>query len=107
MLAAISITPLGVGEDVARPVAKAIRVLRASGLPCETNAMFTNIEGSWAEVMAALEAAVRAVAEEAPRVSVVVKLDYRPGTTGALVSKVAAVEALLSGAGEPSDPSPT
>jgi uncharacterized protein YqgV (UPF0045/DUF77 family) len=45
--------------------------------------------------MALLKSCVLAVAEQAPRVSVVVKLDYRPGVTGALHSKVAAVEELL------------
>jgi len=50
MLAAFSITPLGVGESVVGPVAEAVRLVRESGLPNETNAMFTNVEGDWDEV---------------------------------------------------------
>jgi uncharacterized protein (TIGR00106 family) len=95
VLAAFSITPLGAGDSVGPQVAAAVRLVRASGLANETNAMFTNVEGAWDDVMALLKRCVLAVAEEAPRVSVVVKLDYRPGTTGALRSKVDVIEHLL------------
>jgi uncharacterized protein (TIGR00106 family) len=96
MLAAFSISPLGTGDSVGRAVADAVRLVRDSGLPNETNAMFTNVEGDWDEVMDLLKACVLAVAEQAPRVSVVVKIDYRPGVTGALRSKVETVEGLLA-----------
>jgi uncharacterized protein (TIGR00106 family) len=96
MLAAFSITPLGAGDSVGAPVAEAVRLVRESGLPNETNAMFTNVEGDWDEVMALLKRCVEAVAADAPRVSVVVKLDYRPGTEGALQGKVASIERHLA-----------
>lgn len=100
MIAAFSITPLGAGESVGAAVAEAVRLVRASGLPHQTNAMFTNVEGPWDEVMALLKACVEKVGEEAPRVSVVVKLDVRPGHDDALTSKVASVERhLVSGEG--------
>ena len=95
MIAAFSITPLGVGDSVSASVAEAVRLVRESGLPNETNAMFTNVEGEWDDVMALLKACVEKVAETAPRVSVVVKLDHRPGVSDALHAKVAAVEAHL------------
>ena len=95
MIAAFSITPLGVGESVSASVADAVRIVRESGLPNETNAMFTNVEGEWDEVMSVLKACVDAVATHAPRVSVVVKIDHRAGVTDGLHSKVAAVEARL------------
>src|SRR4051794_36517328 len=97
MLVAFSITPLGAGESVSGAVADAVRLVRDSGLPNETNAMFTNVEGDWDEVMALLKSCVLKVAETAPRVSVVVKLDYRPGVDDALHSKVIAVERHLAG----------
>jgi uncharacterized protein (TIGR00106 family) len=96
MLVAFSITPLGAGDSVSGPVAEAVRLVRDSGLPNETNAMFTNVEGEWDEVMALVRASVMKVAELAPRVSVVMKLDYRPGTGDALHAKVDAVEAHLA-----------
>ena len=95
MLCAFSISPIGVGESVSAEVAEVVRIVRASGLPSETNAMFTNVEGEWDEVMALVRACTMKVAESAPRVSVVIKIDHRAGVTGALTHKVEAIEARL------------
>ena len=92
MLVAFSITPLGVGDSVGEAVAEAVRVVRASGLPNRTDAMFTTIEGDWDEVMAVVKQAVDAVAARAPRVSLSLKADLRPGVTDALTAKLATVE---------------
>lgn len=97
MIVAFSISPLA-GDDtggVGDAVAEAVRVVRASGLPNETNAMFTNIEGDWDEVMAVVKRAVDAVAAVSPRVSLVLKADIRPGHTGQLTAKVARIEDAL------------
>jgi uncharacterized protein (TIGR00106 family) len=96
MIVAFSVTPLGIGEDVGRVVAEAVRVVRESGLPNRTDAMFTSVEGEWDEVMAVVKNAVDAVAARAPRVSVVLKADIRPGVTDGLTAKVQAVEDYLS-----------
>ena len=95
MLIAFSVTPLGVGEGVGEIVAEAVRVVRASGLPNQTDSMFTTLEGDWDEVMAVVKSAVDAVAERAPRVSLVLKADLRPGTTDGLTSKVETIERYL------------
>jgi uncharacterized protein (TIGR00106 family) len=95
VLVAFSVTPLGVGEDVADYVADAVRVVRESGLPNRTDAMFTTVEGDWDEVMDVVRRAVDAVAARAPRVSLSLKADVRPGVTGALDAKVEAVERRL------------
>jgi uncharacterized protein (TIGR00106 family) len=95
MLVAFSVSPSGVGEDVADYVADAVRVVRESGLPNRTDAMFTTIEGDWDEVMDVVKRAVEVVAAKAPRVGLVLKADLRPGVTGALDSKVEAVERRL------------
>ncbi|RMI34878.1 MTH1187 family thiamine-binding protein [Nocardia stercoris] len=96
MLAAFSVTPLGVGEDVGAAVAAAVRVVRASGLPNETTAMYTTVEGEWDEVMGVIKQATEAVLAVAPRCSLVVKADIRPGVTGAMRSKVESVERYLA-----------
>jgi uncharacterized protein (TIGR00106 family) len=96
MLVAFSVTPLGTGEDVGELVAEAVRVVRASGLPNRTDAMFTTLEGEWDEIMTVVKAATDIVAARAPRVSLVLKADLRPGVTGALTSKVETVERYLS-----------
>jgi len=97
MLVAFSVTPLGVGDAVGEYVADAVRVVRDSGLPNHTDAMFTTVEGDWDEVMAVVKQAVDAVAVKAPRVSVVLKADIRPGATGALTAKTESLERHLAG----------
>jgi uncharacterized protein (TIGR00106 family) len=98
VLVAFSVTPLGVGENVGEIVAEAVRVVRESGLPNQTDAMFTLVEGdTWDEVMAVVTRAVEAVAARAPRVSTVIKADWRPGVTGALAGKVESIERHLAG----------
>jgi uncharacterized protein (TIGR00106 family) len=93
MLVAFSVSPLGgEGDSVGAAVAEAVRIVRESGLPNETNAMFTLVEGEWDEVMTVVRRATEAVAAVAPRVSLVLKADLRRGVTGALRSKVETVE---------------
>lgn len=82
MLVAFSITPLGAGDSVGDVVADCVRIVRDSGLPCETNAMFTNVEGSWEEVTAVIGRCIDHVATVAPRVSLVVKADHRVDEAG-------------------------
>ena len=97
MLVAFSIAPATSDESggVAEAVAAAVKVVRDSGLPNETNAMFTNIEGEWDEVMAVIKQAVEVVSAHSPRVSLVLKADIRPGFTGELTAKVQRVERAL------------
>lgn len=96
MLVAFSVTPLGAGDSVGDLVADCVRIVRESGLPNETNAMFTLIEGEWGEVMDVVHRCVDHVAQRAPRVSVVVKLDHRTGEPGGrIVSKRERVESAL------------
>ena len=79
---------------MSEPVAEAVG-WRDSGLPNETNAMFTNVEGDWDEVMALIKSCVMTVADVAPR-CVVIKIDHRPGALDALHAKVDAIEDLLA-----------
>ena len=93
MIVAFSITPIGTGSpSVADDVAEAVRIVRSSGLPNRTDAMFTSIEGEWAEVMDVVKRAVDAVAARCDRVSLVLKADIRPGFEGQLDAKVKAIE---------------
>ena len=88
MIAAFSISPTAADDtgSVSEAVARAVRVVRDSGLPHETNSMFTNVK-----------AAVEAVAEVSPRVGLVLKADIRPGFEGQLTAKVERLEAALEG----------
>jgi uncharacterized protein (TIGR00106 family) len=96
VLVAFSVAPTGTADDsVGAAVAEAVRIVRESGLPNETNAMFTNLEGEWDEVMAVVKRAVDAVAAASPRVSLVLKADIRPGHDSMISAKVERIEDLL------------
>ena len=97
MIVAFSISPTASDAtgSVTAAVSEAVRVVRESGLPNETNAMFTNIEGEWDEVMAVVKQAVDAVAAVSPRVGLVLKADIRPGYDGQLTAKVERIEQAL------------
>lgn len=96
MLVAFSVAPLGASESVADAVADAVRIVRESGLPNRTDAMFTTIEGEWDEVMDVVKRATEAVGAHGGRVSLVLKADIRPGHTGELDGKVRRVEERLA-----------
>lgn len=98
MLVAFSVSPTtseAPDGSVVQAVARAVRVVRESGLPHETTSMFTTIEGEWDECMAVVKAACEAVAEVSPRVALVLKADIRPGWSGQMTAKVERVEAAL------------
>ena len=98
MIVAFSVAPASADPDegMSAAVAEAVRVIRESGLPNETNSMFTLIEGEWDEVMDVVKRATQAVSSVAPRTSLVLKADIRPGYTGQLAAKVDAVERRLA-----------
>ena len=98
MIVAFSVAPTEVPNaqaEMSEAVAAAIKIVRESGLPNETNAMFTLIEGEWDECMDVVKRACEAVAEVSPRVALVLKADIRPGWTGQMSAKVERVEARL------------
>jgi uncharacterized protein YqgV (UPF0045/DUF77 family) len=105
MLIAFSVAPSGAPADGSEPgrsgsvstaVADAVRVVRESGLPNRTDAMFTTIEGDWDECMDVVRRACAAVGRYGSRVSLVLKADIRPGFRGELDAKIARVEAALA-----------
>ena len=95
MIIAFSVAP-AVTEtpdaEMSAAVARAVRIVRESGLPNETNAMFTLVEGEWDEVMDVVKRATLAVAEVSLRVSLVLKADIRPGHQDQLHQKVSSLE---------------
>ena len=93
---AFSVAPSGIGDSVAEAVADAVSVVRASGLPHHTDAMFTTIEGEWDECMDVVKRACDAVGRHGDRISLVLKADIRPGWTGELQAKVHRLEAAIN-----------
>ena len=100
MLAAFSVAPSGGDNPDASmhdAVAAAVRIVRESGLPHRTDAMFTTIEGDWDDVFDVIKRATDAVAAYGPRVALVIKADIRPGHTGELDGKLDRLEQALDG----------
>lgn len=98
MLIAFSVAPAVAADDtgsVSHAVARAIRVVRDSGLPYRTDAMFTTMEGDWDELMAVVKQCCDVIAEVSPRVGLVLKADIRPGFTGELDGKLVRLEEAL------------
>jgi uncharacterized protein YqgV (UPF0045/DUF77 family) len=105
MLVAFSVAPSGsvdpdhpadASGSVSDAVAAAVRVVRESGLPHRTDAMFTTVEGTWEECMDVVRRACDAVGQYGSRVSLVLKADIRPGYAGELDAKVARLEAAVA-----------
>lgn len=94
-LVAVSIAPTGEGNELAKEVAEVVKVIRESGLPNRTTAMFTEIEGEWDEVMQVVKDATFVLAEKGIRTQVVVKADVRPGATDTINLKIEKINNLL------------
>ena len=98
MIVAFSVAPSGTGRSdgsVADAVAAAVKVVRDSGLPHRTSAMFTELEGSWDECFDTVKRATEAVLPFGSRVSLVLKADIRPGYEGEIDSKLERLEAAI------------
>lgn len=99
MIVAFSLAPSGgrADDSVHDAVAAAVRIVRESGLPNRTSAMFTELEGEWDEVMDVVKRAADAVGAYGTRVSLVLKADIRPGRRGELDGKLERLERALDG----------
>lgn len=90
-----SIFPLDKGESLGPYVARALKIIKESGLPYRFGPMGTSIEGEWDEVMGVLGNCFDDLRRDCDRISMSIKLDYRKGPGGRIVSKVESVEKKL------------
>ncbi len=95
MLASFSVVPIGVGEELASPVAEIVGIIDRSGLPYRLGAMQTTVEGEPEAVMALVMECHEAMKEHASRVLTSITIDDRKGATGRLTGKVEDVESIL------------
>ena len=95
-LAAVAISPAGVSPEKSTYVSHAVDVIRQSGLPNETNAMFTNIEGDIDDVLKVIRDATMKLAGQGYRTDVVIRLDIRPGFEGQIHAKQELVDEILN-----------
>ncbi len=91
----ISIFPMDKGQSVSEYVARAIKIIKASGLPYELNPMGTCLEGQWEEVMDVVDKCFQALKNDSERIYLTLKADYRKGTSNRLKGKVTSVQEKL------------
>ena len=90
-----SMSPLGQGESVSPYVARCLEIVAASGLDYRLHAMGTTLEGEWDEVFEVVRRCYEALRPDCSRITCSIKVDYRAGAGGRLVSKVQRVQELV------------
>ena len=92
MLVAFSVVPIGSGTELKGEIAQILQVIDRSGLPYRLNAMTTEIEGEWDQVMAVVRQAHELGRSFSGRVLTTIVIDDRQGATGRIEGKVRDVE---------------
>lgn len=90
-----SIFPVDKGESVSPYVARAVRIIKESGLPHKLGPMGTSIEGEWKEVVGVVTRCFEEIKKDCGRIYMAIKMDYREGGAGRLEGKVKSVEGKL------------
>jgi uncharacterized protein (TIGR00106 family) len=91
-----SIFPTDKQTSVSPYVAKAVKIIRASGLPYKLGPMSTAVEGeNWEEVMAVVEKCFAELRKDCNRIYMTLQMDYREGATNRIEGKIKSVEAKL------------
>jgi uncharacterized protein (TIGR00106 family) len=95
VLLEFSMSPLGKGESVSKYVSRSLDIIDKSGVDYRLNPMGTVLEGEWDEVLGVVKQCYERMKKDCPRISCVMKVDYRKGHKGRLAGKVASVEKQL------------
>lgn len=90
-----SIFPMDKGESLSPYVARAVRIVKNSGLPYKFGPMSTSVEGEWDEVMALVNQCYREMEKDCNRINLNLRADCRKGAAGRLDGKIKSVEAKL------------
>ena len=92
----LSLFPLDRGQSVGAYVARAVGIIRESGLACQLTPMGTCIEGSWDEVMAVVDQCFKDLAKDSDRVYLTLKADWRRDRKDGMRDKTRSVERNLA-----------
>jgi len=90
-----SIFPMDKGVSLSPYVARAIRIVKESGLPYVFSPMSTSIEGDWDAVLAVVTRCKEALEEDCGRIHIAMRVDLRDGPSGRLAAKIRSVEEKL------------
>ncbi len=92
----LTIFPLDKGESLSPYVARAVGIVKKSGLPYVFGPMGTCIEGEYDAVMGVARRCFEALQVDCARISMTMRIDYREHGQARLASKLESVEANLA-----------
>jgi len=95
VLLEFSMYPLDKGESLSVYVTRSLDIIEKSGLEYRLNPMGTVLEGEWDDVFEVVKQCYKKMADDCNRISCSIKVDYRKGKTGRLISKIDSVEKKL------------
>lgn len=96
MIASVSFVPVGVGASLSKYVARAVELIKASGLKYEFHSMGTNLEGDFDEIVSLAKKCDEAlVSMGASRVLIRLSLDDRRDKTSSMEGKKQSVRSKL------------
>ena len=87
-----SIFPMDKGESLSPYVARAISVIKNSGLPYKFGPMSTSIEGDWDAVMKVVNQCFEELQKDCDRINLNFRADFRRGPSGRMQGKIKSVE---------------
>ena len=90
-----SIFPTDKQTSVSPYVARAVSIIRDSGLPYRLGPMSTAVEGEWEEVMGVIDGCFKELRKDCDRIYMTVQADYRKGASHRIEGKIKSVEEKL------------
>jgi uncharacterized protein (TIGR00106 family) len=90
-----SIFPVDKGQSVSMYVARAVNIIKRSGLPHKMGPMGTCIEGEWEEVMGVVDRCFKDLKPDSSRIYMTLKVDYREGAGNRMEGKLRSVKKKL------------
>jgi uncharacterized protein (TIGR00106 family) len=94
-MAEFSIYPLDKGDSLSPYVARAVKIVKESGLAYNFGPMGTTVEGDWDQVSKVLEDCFRDLEKDCERISLTVRMDYRKEGGSRMEQKVSSVREKL------------
>ena len=94
-MAEFSIFPLDKGDSLSEYVARAVKIVKDSGLTYRFGPMGTSIEGEWDEVMRVIDNCFEELKQDCGRIHLTVRIDYREKGGARMERKVKSVETHL------------
>jgi uncharacterized protein (TIGR00106 family) len=95
MVVSFSMFPTDKGERVGKYVARVINIVDKSGLPYQTGAMSTTLEGDWDRIFQVIKRCNKALRKDCRRIYTVITIDDRKETRGRIKGKVDDLEKIL------------